>query len=103
MNIPQSAIEPFGITGIPKLQWMRDDKIRQVVAYARLMYDNIQSPIMLADIMMLEVILRGRHGAYDINISWEKEEFQLGYHILRFRIDGEPGCITAYLHPTLSK
>jgi len=103
MNIPRSAIEPFGVTGIPKFHLRRDEKIRQLVAYARLMYDNITLPITPVEIDMMTVILIGRHGAYDVSITWEKEEFERGYHRLGFRIDGEPGYITAYLHPTLSK
>lgn len=99
MNIPEATLRPFGYTGIPKFRWRRDDKIRQLVAYARMMYDNIPLPITQTEIEMLEVLMIGRHGAYDVSIKWVKEEFQRGYHRFEFRIPDEPGQITAYLHP----
>jgi hypothetical protein len=100
MNIPQSAIEPFGVIGIPKFRWRRDDKIRQLVAYARMMYNKMSSRKTQTEIELLEILMMGRHGAYDISITWVKEEFQRGYHRFRFRIPDERGLITAYLHPS---
>ena len=100
MNIPLSTIEPFGVIGIPEFRWRRDDKIRQLVAYTRMMYHKMSSRKTQTEIELLEILLVGRNGAYDISIVWVKEEFQRGYHRLRFRISDEPGLITAYLHPT---
>jgi len=103
MNIPQSAIEPFGVIGIPKFRWRRDDKIRQLVAYARMMYRKMSTFKTQTEIELLELLLVGRHGAYDISIVWVKEEFQRGYHRLGFKIPNGPGLITAYLHPPIRK
>ena len=98
--IPHSTIEPFGYTGIPTICGI-DDKIRQLVAYARVMYDNIPPPILPSDINMLELRLLGRNGSYDLSITWEKEECQRGYHLLAFRIPEGCGYITAHLYPPL--
>jgi len=103
MNIPQSSIEPFGVIGIPKFHLRRDEKIRQLVAYARMMYSKIPLPITSVDMEMLEVLLMGRNGAYDLSIEWVKYEFQRGYHRLTFRISDKSGLITAYLHPSFDK
>jgi hypothetical protein len=100
MNIPLSSIEPFGVIGIPQFRWKRDDRIRQLIRYAVMMYRNIPLPILPCDIHMLEVLLVGRHGAFDISIVWVKEECQRGYHRFRFRMPDDPSrLITAYLHP----
>ncbi len=101
MNIPQSTIKPFGVIGIPQFRWRRDDKIRQLVAYARMMYNKMSLRKTPTEIELLEILLIGRNGAYDISIKWVKEEFQRGYHRFRFRMPDEPGLITAYLHPPL--
>ena len=103
MNIPQSSIEPFGVIGIPEFRWKRDDKIRQLVAYTVMMYRKMSSRKTQTEIELLEILLLGRHGAYDISIVWVKKEFQRGYHRFSFRIPDDPNLITAYLHPTSDK
>ena len=99
MNIPQSAIDPFGVIGIPEFRWKHDDKIRQLVKYAVMMYRKMSSHKTQTEIELLEILLIGRNGSYDLSIVWVKEEFQRGYHRLSFRLRDKPGLITAYLHP----
>ena len=100
MNIPTSALAPFVYTGVPPIEWMRshDDKIRDIVKYARAMYSGIPSPIVTADIEMMKTLL-WKLGAQEVHLTWEKEECERGYHHLSFQIKGEPGIISARLYP----
>ncbi len=58
MNIPQSALEPFGIIGMPAIHSMYDSFTpSEIFDFAKAILANIPLPILPDDIHMLEVIL----------------------------------------------
>jgi hypothetical protein len=74
MNIPLSAIEPFGIS-IPTLgdKKSETDMVWEIANCAREMINSISGPITPADIHMVEVILL-KFKAHSILIYWDAKQ-----------------------------
>lgn len=72
MNIPLSAIEPFGVIGMPILGVKKSetDLVWEIAQYARTMIRGISEPITSGDIHMMEVILL-KFEAHDVRIYWD--------------------------------